>query len=280
MNNDAAGAMAQRVAAAWGALDGVPRLIRNRENIVFEALFTDGRRAALRLHRAGYQTTQAIEAELIWTERLAEAGFPCALPLRCLNGDLVCVTDGVAASVVTWIDADGIGENDVTYDGNEAAHCALYRDVGRLIRALHEATDAMDTGDITRPSWEREALLGDAPLWGRFWENPSLTSTEVDELQAARARAKEHLTRLDPAVGLIHADLLQENILQNGAGLWLIDFDDSGLGYRGYDLGTALIQHAELAYLPALEAALCDGYGADAALRDAVPLYVMLRSMT
>ena len=122
-------------------------------------------------------------------------------------------------------------------------------------------------------------MLGDAPLWGRFWENPSLTSTEVDELQAARARAKEHLTRLDPAVGLIHADLLQENILQNGAGLWLIDFDDSGLGYRGYDLGTALIQHAELAYLPALEAALCDGYGADAALRDAVPLYVMLRSM-
>ena len=42
--------------------------------------------------------------------------------------------------------------------------------------------------------------------------------------------------------GLIHADLLGENILDDGAGLRLIDFDDCGWGFRFYDLGTAMLQ--------------------------------------
>lgn len=280
MNDEAAIAAAGRLAAAWGGLVGAPRLIRNRENIVFEVHLQDGGHAALRLHRSGYQTAAAIRSELVWTKRLADAGFPCPRPLPTLGGDLVAMREGdPVASAVCWIDAGPIGENNVAFAGDATGHCALYRDVGRLIRHLHDTTDSIETADIQRPLWDSEGLLGDNPLWGRFWENPSLSAPEATELLEARAHAAQHLAQLGDGEGLIHADLLQENILQNQYGIWLIDFDDSGFGYRGYDLGTALIQHAELPYLDALSDALCEGYGANAALRKAVPLFIMLRSM-
>ncbi len=95
--------------------------------------------------------------------------------------------------------------------------------------------------------------------------------------------ASDHLAKLNPSIGLIHADLLQENILQNNDGLWLIDFDDGGYGYRGFDLGTALIQHSDLPYIDALTDATIKGYesigGAQPDLAEAMPLYIMLRGM-
>jgi Ser/Thr protein kinase RdoA (MazF antagonist) len=43
-------------------------------------------------------------------------------------------------------------------------------------------------------------------------------------------------------VGLIHADLMRENIFDGADGLALIDFDDCGWAYRLYDLMTELAQ--------------------------------------
>ncbi|NNK77974.1 MAG: phosphotransferase, partial [Litoreibacter sp.] len=100
----------------------------------------------------------------------------------------------------------------------------------------------------------------------------------------ARENAAQHLTSFAaPDMGLIHADLLQENILENAREMSIIDFDDSGLGYRLYDLGTALIQHVEDPKLPELSRSLCDGYAAQRGLSkspvDMMPLFIMLRSM-
>lgn len=68
-------AMARAALAYWGGEVSAPKLINIRENIVFQVWLRDGMVAALRLHRPGYQSRAAIEAELIWTERLAEAGM-------------------------------------------------------------------------------------------------------------------------------------------------------------------------------------------------------------
>lgn len=276
--------LAERAAQAWGGFDAPPQLIRNRENIVFEVHLKHGGHAALRLHRAGYQTTPAIEAELLWTERLAEAGLRCPRPLHTVAGGLTEeAAFGPVASAVAWIEADPIGENGVPFAGTTDAHCALNERVGALIGTLHRTTDAIETHDIARPSWNADALLGETPRWGRFWDNPALYPEEVALLQDARRIAAQHLARLDLPVRLIHADLLQENILSNDEGLWLIDFDDSGYGYAGYDLGTALIQHAESSDFDALSRALVAGYqttaGPAAWLAETVPLFTMLRSM-
>ena len=115
-----------------------------------------------------------------------------------------------------------------------------------------------------RPRWDIDGLTGEAPLWGRFWEHPCAAYAQLSALFAARNAVRSMLTRhaADGGdFGLVHADVLRENVLVSDAGLSLIDFDDSGFGFRLYDLGTVLSQNQ---YEPArddLRDALMAGYG-------------------
>ena len=62
---------------------------------------------------------------------------------------------------------------------------------------------------------------------------------------------------------MIHADVLRENVFVNDNSLSLIDFDDSGFGFRLYDLGTALLQSLyEPDFVP-IRDALMRGYGTE-----------------
>ncbi len=57
----------------------------------------------------------------------------------------------------------------------------------------------------------------------------------------ARHHALARLTVLRGAdYGLIHADLVQENVLIGPGGPHLIDFDDGGFGYRLFDMATVM----------------------------------------
>ncbi len=264
---------------AWGGAAAPPRLVSDRENAVFEVRLADGTHAALRLHRAGYRGAAAIEAELAWTGRLAASGFPCPAPLPCRNGHLVArAPDGRHASLVTWI--DGVPLSDAAED-ELPAH---YRRLGTLLAELHMAADRFAPVPAAFPCWDAEALLGEDPLWGRFWENPALRPDESALLCAARRAARGRLEAAQaPDIGLIHADLLADNVLDDGARLWVIDFDDCGVGYRGYDLATALVSHCDQPDYPALFAALVAGYasrrGSAARLTADLPLFVTLRAM-
>ncbi|WP_420861676.1 phosphotransferase enzyme family protein [Algirhabdus cladophorae] len=261
MHNAAAMAYANRAGQAWGGFSQDPVIIRNRENIVMKAHLASGQTVAVRLHRVGYQSRQSILSELVWTQALATAGFPCPLPVAAQNGDMTWQGNGPLVSVIDWLDAECIGESGANYAGTETDHCDLYHRIGGLMADLHTTTDALDLPQQPRPQWSAEGLLGDTPWWGKFWENPSLDSVEQQLLNTTRQACLAYLPpEADADYGLIHADLLQENILQNADGLWVIDFDDSGYGYRPYDLGAALVQHAECPYLPSLRAALIEGY--------------------
>ena len=77
---------------------------------------------------------------------------------------------------------------------------------------------------------------------------------------------------------LFYADVLRENVLQNDDGLWLIDFDDGGWGYRPYDLGTALVQHWDSPAYQDLTVALAEGYGRPDLTGD-LSFFVMLRGL-
>lgn len=271
------GDLAEAALAHWGGARTPPRLVVDRENAVFDVTLRSGARAALRLHRAGYRSPAAIAAEMGWTARLAEAGFPCPRPIPGENGSLLArAPDGRAASVVAWVDAPPLARRGPTPDA--------FRKLGALIARLHAETDALapDTGAL--PSWSGEALLGERPAWGRFWEHPDLTPDESRFLQTVRAEARARLDALpDPDLGPIHGDVLLDNVLEDGPRLWLIDFDDSGVGHRGYDLGTALVAHAEREDYPDLAAALVAGYasrrGNGARVAAELPLFVMLRAL-
>lgn len=268
--------IAQMAAAHWGGQ--VVRLIRERENAVYEMTVPNGR-AALRLHRAGYQGAAAIRSELWWCDALARAGVAVSTPLVAASGELlVTLPDGRLASAIGWVDGTPIGEAGIPFAEPPAEQMARHAALGRLLRQLHDKTDELTLPDgFSRPRWDQAGLVGEAPFWGRFWDHPLATLDQRRTLLAARDYVSAKIAAHQGSFGLIHADVLRENIFVNGSSVSLIDFDDSGWGYRLYDLGTVLSQHLYEPHYPELRAALMQGYGTDD--RDMVDTFTLARTL-
>jgi len=257
---------ASEAAAAWGGR--LVRLIRNRENAVFEMVLPPEagvRRAALRLHRQGYQDEAAIRSELWWCHALADAGIAVAAPVPDFQGALLHrLSGGRLASALTWMEGAPLGEAGRPFDAPRATVAARYRALGRLLAALHGTTDGLTLpAGFQRLRWDVAGLVGEAPVWGRFWDHPAAQVEEAATLQTARAYLRERLTDHQAKggdIGLIHADPLRENVFVQGDRLALIDFDDSGFGFRLYDLGVALRQNLSEPDYPAIRDALIEGY--------------------
>jgi Ser/Thr protein kinase RdoA (MazF antagonist) len=253
-------ALAEEAAAQWG---GRPlRLIRNRENAVFEMELPGGARAALRLHRQGYQPGAAIRSELWWCAALAARGVsvPAALPAH--SGELlVTLSSGRTASVVEWCMGEALGEAGVPFTLPLPLLLDRHRALGRLVRQVHDVTATLDLpAGFSRPRWDLPGLVGEQPFWGRFWDHPAASDADRAVLRAARGFLAEKLAT-QPPPQMIHADVLRENVLVNGSSLCLIDFDDAGWGFPLYDLGTCLSQNLyEPAYAD-IRDALMEGYG-------------------
>jgi Ser/Thr protein kinase RdoA (MazF antagonist) len=248
---------AEEAAGHWGGR--IIRLIRDRENHVFEMTTPQGR-AALRLHRAGYQVPAAIRSELWWCAELARAGLPVPAALPARDGSLLLpLSDGRHASAIAWMEGEALGEAARPNSRPLAQVLELYHALGSLLAQVHATTDGLTLPqDFTRPRWDKDGLVGDDPLWGRFWEHPAASPDQRATLIRARDALRE---RLVGEIGLIHADVLRENVLVNGRSVSLIDFDDSGFGFRLHDLGTALVQTVQHKDHPQLRDALMAGYG-------------------
>ena len=267
------------LASLWGSQ--VTRLIAARENHVYEVSLSSGERAALRLHRPGYQTRASIKAELQWTSSLADRGFPCPRPVPNSAGDDLVETDGGIATMVSWVDASPI--LDLAERGGDLA--PIFRKLGSVLAELHDLSDNGAYDGITeRPDWGLEALTSESPHWGKYWENPALTDSEADRLFAARSACRTWLLDRQFETGAIHADAISENVLGHADELWLIDFDDAGTGYRGYDLGVSLVQFWDRDDFPDLVTNLAEGYaqsrGCEAMpLALDIPKFTALRAM-
>ena len=156
-----------------------------------------------------------------------------------------------------------------------------------MLARLHNVTDALELPEgFIRPRWDRAGLTGPDPLWGRYWEAPGLSDKEVELIVAARDRARASLAEFDAVADcwLIHADALRENVFRTRSGLALIDFDDSGFGYRMYDLASSVTQAVDDAAYPEITDGLLDGYAAErplaVAARELFPMFAMLRAFS
>ncbi|WP_444460927.1 phosphotransferase enzyme family protein [Rhodobacter capsulatus] len=240
MEDAAAYDLAREAQRAWLCMGAPLQLIWRSENIVFGTILPSGTKAALRLHRPGYQDAPAIAAELAWSARLCDAGVAVAEPLPAANGAWVAMVDGLVVSCLRWIEGRPLGEAVAPLENS--AVLARAGDFGALIADLHNATDAGACPEaFPRAGWDTEALLGETPRLGRFWEAPTLSAEESAILRAARDKALALLPRATD-FGPIHADTLRSNVMMTRDGLRLIDFDDSGPGWRLYDLASALVQ--------------------------------------
>jgi Ser/Thr protein kinase RdoA (MazF antagonist) len=104
-----------------------------------------------------------------------------------------------------------------------------------------------------------------------------------ERLSTAIARRLEAYGQDPERFGVIHADLRLANLLVDETGTRVIDFDDCGLGWFMYDLGTALSFIEHRPEVPEWVAAWVAGYRKVLDLaqadEDEIPTFILLRRL-
>ncbi|MFV0386065.1 phosphotransferase enzyme family protein [Paracoccus sp. (in: a-proteobacteria)] len=267
--------------ALWGLQGADCAFVAGRENRVYRVRGPQGD-FALRFKRPGYRSDAELLSELQWMAALKQAGLNVPGPLPSRRGALLEVIGDQRVDLLGWMRGQPMGHARQPLQLDEAP--SLFHRLGQQMARLHAASD-----EWTRPvgfrrcDWNPDGLLGEAPLWGRFWENPTLDAATRDLLERFRKTAAQELAQelagLDH--GLIHADLVRENVLIDGGDMALIDLDDGGWGFRLFDLATVIFNNRDEAGHDRLQAALIAGYRSlrpiDTSLLD---LFVALRAVT
>ena len=273
--------LAAKALPLWG-LDGAKiALIAARENRVYRVDHPTGS-FAMRLHRQEYRTNDQLKSELDWMAWVAQSGLSVPTPQVSLDGSHLQAVDGVQIDLLSWLTGATLEMSLPQMD--KATRPRLFQNLGRDIAKLHDASDAWPGAAASvRPAWNVDGLLGETPLWGRFWDNPGLTTQQRDLFSTFRAKARSDLETLAASLdyGLIHADLVPANVMWQGSMLHFIDFDDGGFGFRSFEVATALLKHRTLPDFEALKLALIAGYQTHRQLDTRnLDLFLALRAMT
>ncbi len=260
--------IANRAADHWDCIIGAPEFIMQRENAVYKIQTKTGF-AALRIHRPGYHSRIEIESELQWMAHLAQSGLHVPVPFQTRSGTFLAeITDSqnqvFILDLLSWIDGEPLGKSRVplTFSGSELEQ--IFFDLGYNIALMHHVSDQwVSPQGFQRHALDKEGLLGETAAWGKFWDASCLALDERQLLIKARNQAATEidlLTAKGADYGLIHADLVRENILIASGKTRFIDFDDAGFGFRMFDLATALVKNREELYYRPMKAALIAGY--------------------
>ncbi len=242
--------MAQAALPHWGIKDARLTLIKYRENAVYDVIDQQGQRYALRIHRSGYHSDLALNSELKWLIALHASGLSVTRVVPTKNGDLMVLgrIEGVPEArqidLFAWVDGQQLGSIEAGLGNNQNNTQSIYDVIGQKAACLHNQAVAWTLPvPFERHAWDADGLVGDEPLWGRFWELGLLTEAQKNLISDARIIVRDALQALPmtaPDFGLIHADLVPENLLVEGGEVHLIDFDDCGFGWHMFELATAL----------------------------------------
>ena len=250
---------ARKAAEIFGLDPASVKPVAMRENLTFSAT-KDGLKYALRLHRPGYSSPAEIHSELQWMLTLSEGRLSVPAPLASEAENLVEVIDDQVVSILAWMPGQTMQD---TLDQPNANRLGVFHTLGETLAQLHNVSDnwAIPHG-FTRRNWDYDGLLGEDPVWGRFWENPHLSSSDRETLTSLRSATSEQLKTVarDLDYGLIHADAVAENVLYSHGNPTLIDFDDSGFGFRLFDLATPLNREKGADDYAEIEASMFEGY--------------------
>lgn len=244
--------------------------IKIRENAVFRLDCTGGKRAVLRVHREGYHSDAELRSEFAWMRTLAESGVPVPQVIPSCHGnefEVIAATSAPGShqvDVLEWIDGHPLGSVESSLVGDVSTIAERYRMIGRTMALMHNQSEHWRLpAEFVRHAWNAPALVGERPFWGRFWDLGALTPGERDLLRRTRARLQRDLAVYPTSpqrYGLIHADLVPENILVTPSGLRVIDFDDAGFGWHWFDIATSLYFITAENYYPQALQALLTGY--------------------
>ncbi|WP_425079197.1 phosphotransferase enzyme family protein [Ruegeria denitrificans] len=265
----------------WELVDSEWSLVAARENRVYRV--QAGQTAyALRLHRKGLRTDAELRSELQWMAVLGKNGVRVPTPVPAADGRCLHLVDGIQVDMLNWLPGRPLGATGSALEQRDRT--GVFHTIGQEMARLHDISDQWTRPhDFARWSWDRGGLLGDTPLWGRFWENPTLRETDRALFLTFRDIADRDLRRVENQLdyGLIHADLVRENVMVDGDKLWLIDFDDAGFGFRLFDIATTLLKNLHEPDFNRLRGALLAGYRSERPIcTTQLDLFMALRAAT
>ena len=274
------------------------QLVGISENVTFRADDDrSGQAYVLRLHRPGYHTLDELNSERVWLEALRSSGISVPTPVDAPDGRYFVPVDVAGnetrqAGLNVWAPGEIVGELLTAHDRNADAARPIeiaepFSQLGGLMAAMHnQAASWTPPSSFRRHRLDLDGLLGDAPFWGPFWENPVLEERERELLIAARDHCRERLRRYgEPGrtFSVIHADLHLANLLTCDGQLSVIDFDDAGFGWHQYDIAVAMFHSRDTADFRAARQAFLHSYRAVRPISDddlaLVPMFELIRGM-
>lgn len=285
--------------AALTALGQFPVEVQNvvpvsiSENVTFRVSARDSDTDfVLRLHRPHYNSIEELDSERLWTRALRQDGIAVPDSLQTLQGENYTLVDipGTGerryAGVTTWIEGTTL-QAYLEEHPDPVERERSFRWIGATLARLHNHSARwQEPPGFTRRRLDLDALLGESPAWGCFWEHSSLTEAERSLLLEKRQEFRGALARYGEKpdnFGLIHADVDPNNIIRNGDRLALIDFDDLGYGWHMYDMALTLDEFLYARDLATLQSALIDGYREHRSLAAEdvamLPLFLIIRGM-
>jgi len=266
---------------------GEPTLINLSENATYRVEDAgSGRRWALRVHREGYHSTNAIASELAWLQALRRDGVvttPVPVPGR--DGQLIQQASHPAMRaprnvvLFEWEAGEEPSEKDRLIEKFEV--------LGGVTARMHLHSQGwVRPAGFERLTWDFDTSLGERPHWGRWRDGMGLDAAKealFGRAVAAIGRRLERFGKGAERFGLIHCDMRLANLLVDGDLVKVIDFDDCGFSWHLYDAATAVSFFEHAPHVPDLMAAWVAGYRKahhlPAEEEAEIPTFVMLRRM-
>lgn len=238
----------------------------------------------VRVHRPGYHSRAEIESELSWISALRAANVVVTpQPLdRAAGGHIAAFETPDGPREVVAFEFMSGSEPSPTDNLTDS-----FRELGAINARLHDhaRTWAQPHG-FTRKTWTFDNTVGRTPLWGDWRAGPGLTPDGLAVLERTAMNLEQRLAAWGTDAdrfGLIHADLRLANLLVSDGRIAVIDFDDCGFGWFGFDFAAAVSFIETDPQIPALMAAWIEGYRSVAPLSEdaaaMLPVFVMLRRM-
>jgi len=258
-------AAASKAAPIFGLAPQNIELLSHSENVVCRIDMGDGNQCAMRLHRPGYNSVAELESEVEWVTALGAAGIPVPTAVQTIDGGHYHPVEVAGqqrqVGVVAWVEGAPLGGPIEAATAGVVDHYATIGVLAARIREHHATW--MPPADFARRRWDLDGLIGDAPLWGRFWEVEALTAEQralFSQCRDALIVELEGLSVGPDRFGLIHSDLHLGNLMAHGSKLTIIDFDDAGFGWFAHELAVALHPVLDEAWEADARAALLAGY--------------------
>ncbi len=264
------------------------RMINLSENATYRIEAPDASRCwALRVHREGYHSKNAIASELAWAKALRASG-------TAITPAVVAGLDGEDIQTISHANMPNPRhvvlfewESGVEPSEEEDDLRAPFEVLGETTARMHAHVKTWELPQgFERLTWDFETSLGANPHWGRWRDGMGLDAERI-ELFGKTVDLIEHrlaeFGKSSDRFGLIHCDMRLANLLIDGDITKVIDFDDCGFSWLMYDCATTVSFFETRPEVPDLIKSWVKGYRKiiDLPQEDEaeIPTFVMLRRL-